>query len=236
MDKRKISDKGRSQATSKQNVQDFVKRAAQYTGRQNLRNKQEAARVSTSNSKDLKSKSGEHSVSRHSHAINQTVWEKQRRSDHGASKSRQRQNSSVQLQRFSKVLILQDKGTHRREEGSIFLPTPVGWQQAMLRRSSRPPLGGRSFNPSLRRKSPALAGGGGDEESSSQQQGEANKKYTTDTPLMQTFWSYMKDEITHDEWGAHARQVLEESNTDKKEYVRSNTFNEILEEAKNESS
>ena len=235
MDRRKISDKGKSQAKLNRNAQDFFKRAAQDDERQRLLNKPEAARASTSKSMDLKSKSGEHSVSRHSHAINQPVWEKQRHSDHGASKSRQRQNSSVQLQRFSKVLILQDKGTHRRDEGSSFPTTPVGWQQAMLRRSSRPPLGGRSFNPSLRRKSPALAGGGEGEESSSQQQGETGK-YTTDTPLMKTFWSYMNNEISHDEWGAHARQVLEESNTDKKEYVRLNTFNEILEEAQKESS
>ena len=114
---------------------------AKDAGPSRPQSKPEAARANMSNLNDLKSKSGKHSASRHHDAIlqvNQTVWKKQPHSDHGASNSRQRQNSSAQL----------------------------GWRQAMLRHSSSmSSLGGRSFNPSLRRK---LAGGGGEETSEQQ--------------------------------------------------------------------
>ena len=106
---------------------------AKDAGPSRPQSKPEAARANMSNLNDLKSKSGKHSASRHHDAIlqvNQIVWKKQQHSDHGTSNSRQRQNSSAQLD----------------------------WRQATLRHSSNmPSLGRRPFNPSLRRK---LAGGG----------------------------------------------------------------------------
>src|SRR5690242_2385056 len=84
--------------------------------KQNPLKRTESAQAGSSNPKDIKSNSSKHS----------------------AFNSRQRQNSSAQLD----------------------------WRQATRRHSSRSSLGGRSFNPSLRRK---LAGGGDGEETSEQQ-------------------------------------------------------------------
>ncbi len=125
-----------------------------------LQNKPEAARASASKPNDFKSKLGKDSASRPHDAIlqvNQTVWKKQQHSDHGASNSRQRQNSSAQL----------------------------GWRQAMRRHSNRSSLGGKSFNPNLRRK---LAGGGDPDDSSSQQQkSEGKEKDETSSQQSQSY-------------------------------------------------
>jgi hypothetical protein len=128
-------------------------------GPSRLQNKPEAARASMSNPNDLKSKSGKHSASKYHDAIqqvNQTTWKKQQHNDHGASNSRQRQNSSAQL----------------------------GWRQAMRRHSSMSSLGGRSFNLNLRRK--LAGGGGPDDSSSQPQKSEGKEKNETSSQQSQS--------------------------------------------------
>jgi hypothetical protein len=159
--------------------------------KQNPLKRTESIQAVSSNPKDLKSKQGKHSASRPHDAIlqvNQTIWKKQPHSDHGASNSRQRQNSSAQLD----------------------------WQQATLRHSSRSSLGGRSFNPSLRRKIHALAGGGDPEETSKKEETSKNKEVSesqtklTNEEILALYPSPPRPTTENDVWKEVYRPSMDE--------------------------